>query len=298
MKIINVIFYVKIGIYIKQFILRQLHLKLCAVLVISVIIFNQCEAQDLDNVLLTNFDTKNKVVELSIINTYDSFQFTIATYDSKTKVLSSEKYFARSGKHYYEMRHLEGWNGKVDFLVTDIPKAAIRSIKLVNPNISQSVDLFLDKKPLTPGTVNFCSPIRLFSLPFNYFLLGLASFIFLLVFYIKKVNLFFALSISCFSMFMLNDTRHIIEHWQIFKIAEENGSMSVPAVAFPQQFIDLAKPIIGNSAWTIKGKLDDETHKIFIKYRLANAAFVRRPKPGTYVITREDNSHEKKKYTF
>ena len=247
--------------------------------------------QTISTPLLKDFIPNGRVIELTFAPEYEGLYFMLATYNGPNDT-AFKGFFARSGTHCYELRDLDNWNGKINFLVTDQPINYFKNIQLIRPSFINELDLFLAPDRLTPKTINLLGDITLFSYPFSYALVTVFVFNFICIWLIQKKGIFLPLLISGLITFFLMDIRMIIKHWQDYQTTEKTYPY-LDTVASPLPFLEKAKPILKEGTWTFRDKFKVEYYKLFIKYKLADIPFVIHLKKDTYIITEKPKPNQK-----
>lgn len=244
--------------------------------------------QQLDNLLLSNQQVNKQTLELTITPEFDNAYFVVGIV--KGEKVISKYFFARVGRHLYELRNLPEWSGKIDYVATNLPRSAISKSRLVQPNMLDEFDIFLETEPLSPKTINFQKPIFFLGYPFTITLL-IVFFISSIVFYFfRKEHILLASFIGLLIASIFMDLRSQFEHKQIIQYVERTYPYIEP-ITLTQKFIQKIDPIIGLNHWTFQGKFTEEYYKLFIKYKLSDRYYVQNTRKklplGTFIITEQ-----------
>lgn len=257
----------------------------------------ELSAQQANNVLLTNVDVSGQLLELDIRANMAGTYFVVGAV--KNNQYYSNNFLARKGKHFYDLRSIPEWHGRAEYVITTLPKSAVKSSRLSPPGLASSWDMFMTLDPFSPRTVNFSSPKYLFGLKFSYLLLLIAALGTLLSFFVLKKSLLVAFVIGLLLSFVCMDVRYMVDRWRIVNTVEQNYPYVQP-LNVPQQFINKVKPIIGSNTWAFQGAFTDDYFKLFFQYSLADIPYhlnwrkdVNNAATGTYIITEKPFSDQK-----
>ena len=195
-------------------------------------------------------------------------------------------FYGRKGVHYYDLRLLEQWEGKVDYLVTSLDKNIIRGHGLVESSIKNELDVLLDKEEFTLSTLNLVRLKTFFGYSMTALLFILALF-FSIFFYFLKRKIISAIFLSILIVTIIEDNRIMIDHFRIVQQIEEDD-LQINPTFFIAPFAEEAKPLI-NGKWTYLGNLQVEYFKLFLRYEFSDIPFIResvQPIPkGTFIVT-------------
>lgn len=253
-------------------------------------------SQDLRTILIQNITTKNNIVELDLVEGIEGTYFSLAAV--KNSKGYPEGYNARSGKHYYELKSLRNWEGKVDYVVTDLPKEQVISSRLVAPSFESHWDIFMYPNYLSLRTVNFSQKKVLFGIPFSIILLGVFVLVIGAAFLMMKKQLAQCFMLGALLSVIALEGRELVERWTLLGNAQNSAPYVFPQTPV-QQFINQIKPIVRDAEWTFRGAFNDEYYKICIRYHLVDQYYypeqVRRiiPPSGTYIISQRPLPTEK-----
>ena len=243
--------------------------------------------QQTSNILFSNFEANNQLIELDIQTNEEGTYFVLGVVQNN-QVIGSSSFFARQGAHHYDLRSLPEWSGKIDYLVTTLPEAAINKKSLVQSSLSAEWDIFLAAEKLTPRLINFTKPKTFVGWSFNYILLLVALISTSLLIVVIKKKAVIAAFIGILIATVLMDARQTVDHFSIKQEVQGNGYYISP-IDLTEKFIQKARPLI-TDAWTFEGKFSEEYYKLYFQYALADLQYIWNLKnfelpSGTFVIT-------------
>jgi len=206
--------------------------------------------QNLTNVLFQNFDANNQILELDLDIRYGKMPKAKAIYLT-----------ALDGKHYYDVRQIDGWDGRIDYLATSIPKEFIKSSRLKKSSIGAELDILMNNTEMfSPKIVNFISPRSFGGYPFTIVLVLLSCLLGIAIKFLFKQSLFKAFFIAILFSVVLMDGRSMLDHWSIYTDTEKKYPYVNP-ISIVQDFVRDVRPIIQSGAWTFQGGMGDEYYK-------------------------------------
>ena len=241
-------------------------------------------AQEMKTLLASDFQAENQVVQLDIQSAYYPLQFKLGIVKGERVFFNT--FYAREGAHHYDLRTLNEWEGKIDFLVTNLDQKIIKRHGLEDANLKREWDVFLDKEEFSPSLVNF---LRLKSLRGNSIVLVLfflTAFLSVILFYFYR-NWISVVFIGLLAACILFDGRILVDHFRIIQQVEKS-ERAVNPLQFVKPFAKEARSkITGN--WAIKGDLKDEYYKLYLRYAFADLPYITYygsdPPTGTFVIS-------------
>lgn len=253
--------------------------------------------QQLNNLLFSNVDADNQVLELDISASYTGTPFYVGIV--RNGQVYAATFIAREGMHVYDLRQINEWTGLIEHVATSIPKTALNSNRLIRPGLLENWDLFMDVEGFSPKTVNFVQSKSIFGVNFTYLLCVFAVIFSLLGFFLFKKTLLSAILTGIVVAFILMDVRYMVDRWRIVDTVEQNYPYVQP-LTIPQKFINKVKPIIGSNMWAFQGAFTDDYFKLFFQYSLADIPYhlnwrndVNNAPTGTYIITEKPFSDQK-----
>jgi len=251
-------------------------------------------AQKLSTVLFANIEANNQVLELDIPATYDGTYLLLGVV--KNDQVSAANFVVRGGKHVYDLRQIPEWNGSIDYLATNLPKRTFISQRLIKPSMGSEWDMFMEVESLSPRTVNFTKPKTLFGFNFTIILSVVAILFSIIGYFILKLSLPFALLGGVILSFILMDARFMLDRWRIVDKVESTFPYVEP-LTFAQQFIEKAKPLIGNNTWSFQGDFKDDYFRMFFQYSMADIPYKlnwrNNASAGTFIITEKPVENQK-----
>lgn len=243
-------------------------------------------SQEAQNVMFADFMAGKKVLKLEIQSDID-YPFMVLGV-VKDEIVYSVDFNARQGVHYYDLRFLDQWEGKIDFLVTNLDKRTIRRSALVEPNIREEVDILLDRELFSARSVNLTKLKTFLGYPLTQVAFILAIFLVIGFYYLGKKTLPIAIFTSFLLTTILLDTRIIFQHFRAIQQVEDKYPYIDPTVEV-QRFLEAIRPIIKDGEWTFQRVLVDEYLYLFLKNNLADIPFLRddleQYPVGTFIIT-------------
>ena len=250
--------------------------------------------QNLQTVLLQNFQAGDQLVELNINLQSDNIPYVFGLV--KNGQVEPLALNVRNGRHYYDFRDLNWWNGNVEYLMTNLPKEAIISSRLSNPTIRSEFDVLMYTEAFSPKIVNFATPKQIRGVNFSIVLFLLAVVLILLFKFLFKKSFITAGCIGVLAAVMLMDIRNIVDHWQIYTDTERNHPYVEP-LASVQDFVAKVRPFLKGNIWTFQGGMGDEYYKLYINYALADLPFQvnlnRKRDQSSLKITRKPKQNQK-----
>ncbi len=208
--------------------------------------------------IATNFSATDKVLELTVPPELDGERFGIVWNSGSDQSLILR--VARAGTHAYEMRHLPKWGGSISVVATTLQITG----RIIEPGLSDEVDMFLEPERITPSTVNGVMGHTFFGVTWGVVLLVIfvGSGLFIAVFKKKRVaiSMIFGFVVAWAAM----DVRSAYDDAVI--IAKGNRPRGV------EMFSDRAAEIIDHGRWG-SASLDSGI-ETFLRYRLAEAPYV------------------------
>jgi len=250
--------------------------------------------QNITNVLFQNFDANNQILELDLDIRYGKMP---ATFGVAKKGKAKAIYLtALDGKHYYDVRQIDGWDGRIDYLATSIPKEFIKSSRLKKSSIGAELDILMNNTEMfSPKIVNFISPRSFGGYPFTIVLVLLSCLLGIAIKFLFKQSLFKAFFIAILFSVVLMDGRSMLDHWSIYTDTEKKYPYVNP-ISIVQDFVRDVRPIIQSGAWTFQGGMGDEYYKLYMRYALADIPFKARKKKNgqnIFIITRKPKGNQK-----
>lgn len=238
------------------------------------------------NVMFANFTAGEKVLKLDIKANVD-YPFMVLGI-VKDDILYSVDFNARQGVHYYDLRFLDQWEGKIDYLVTNLDKRTIRRSAFVEPTISEELDILLDRELFSTRAVNLSKLKTFLGYPLSKIAFVIAIFLTIGFYYVGKRTLPIAIFISFLLTTILLDARIMLQHFRVVQRLEHKYPYIEPHIE-TQRFLEAIKPIIKDGSWTFQRTLVDEYLYLFFKNNLADIPFLRddleQYPVGTFIIT-------------
>ncbi|MBX2876535.1 MAG: hypothetical protein KTR30_30725 [Saprospiraceae bacterium] len=262
------------------------------ILLIIMLSAAQAMAQELNNVLKQNFQANGQVLVINIRPEFKGTYFVVAVVKAN-QVVANHVYQARPGQQEVDLRLMKEFRGQVDFLVTNLPAAAISQAMVRKPSLQEEFSLFFAPKSFSPGTVNF-SEVKLFmGIPLYLWALFIGIGSMLSLRFLAKRNWNTALLAGFLIGSIFFDFSSISSQVSIVKDVERNYPY-IQAVAGTQQFLEKVKPHLQNESWAIRGSFPDEYQKLFLRYQLAENPYrsydeAKRPYPD-FLITNNANA--------
>ena len=247
--------------------------------------------QEMKISLASNFQAENQVVKLDIQAPYYPLQFKLGIV--KQDRVYFKTFYARKGLHYYDLRTLDEWSGKVDYLVTNLDNRFIRAYGIEDSDLKKDWDIFLDKDELTLTSVNFFLP-KTFNTQSITFILFFLAILLSAGFFLYWRNWIPSIFSALIIVSVLFDSRSLVDHVRALQQVEQNA-LELNPLQFIKPFTDEALPLI-KGRWSTDGELRDEYFFLWLKYAFANFPFVRSHRAsdfeGTFIVSRNKPEKE------
>lgn len=252
------------------------------------------QAQGVRTILFNDIETEGRVLELTVPSNYEGTYAILGVV--KDQQVYTLDFYVRSGKHYYDLRQLKEWSGKVDFLAITLPKEAIIGRKLVKPSLAVEWDIFLDLGFFSPKIINFIRPIILMGYSFTTVLFFLMVISILIMKFLFKKEWWFAAVVGVLISFILMDLRSQADHHRIIQNLEKQYPALDP-ITEVKRFVTKARPfIVKDGVWSFQGKLADEYYKLFVQYGFVDITYkanIRKvAMEKLYLVTQEPTSKQ------
>jgi hypothetical protein len=215
--------------------------------------------------IASNFSGKGMVVELDFPEK-DAGRYFYAVYlvaDGQGNVPMQ----ARAGRHCYEMRNLNRWEGPVRLVGITVPNIAGR---LKKPTFSDEIDMYLQPPVLTPSIVNVIDDHGLFAWPENILLAVVALISALTFLLLKKTPATQSAVLGFLIAWGVMSLHRVYDHIAIVSTTETHKP-GLFGVADLKEFIDRASGLIGKETW--EDDLDG-FYRSYLHYRLAQNQYV------------------------
>ena len=215
--------------------------------------------------IASNFSGKGMVVELDFPEK-DAGRYFYAVYliaDGQGNVPMQ----ARAGRHCYEMRNLNRWEGPVRLVGITVPNIPGR---LKKPTFSDEIDMYFEPAVITPSIVNVVEDHRLFGWPENILLAAVAVISALAFLLLKKTPVTQSAVLGFLVAWSVMSLHRVYGHIAIISITETHKP-GLFGVTDLKEFIDRATALIGNETW--EDDLDG-FYRSYLHYRLAQHQYV------------------------
>jgi hypothetical protein len=174
---------------------------------------------------------------------------------------------ARAGRHCYEMRNLDRWEGPVRLVGITVPNIPGR---LKKPTFSDEIDMYLQPALITPSTVNVVDNHGLFGWPENIFLAVLAFLSASGFLLLKKTKVTQSAVLGFLVAWGAMSLHRVYGHIGVVSTMETHkpGLFGITSLT---EFVDRAYGLIGNETW--EDDLDG-FYRSYLHYRLAQQQYV------------------------
>lgn len=214
--------------------------------------------------LETNFSGQGTVIELDFPDDADGVPFYIFWQTAGGQHIALSH--ARSGRHCYEMRHRDEWQGQVAAVAITTPGVPGR---LKKPTFADDIDMFFETEAIAPSTVNFVAGHTLFGWPSNTFLVIIVLLSALWFAKFKRIPVERSLALGFLLAWGTMILRNAYDHAAIVYEMEAHKTGMFPVTTL-NVFADHASEVIGNESW------GDDLNGIFgsfLHYRLAQQPY-------------------------
>ena len=176
---------------------------------------------------------------------------------------------ARAGRHCYEMRNRDHWEGSVRLVGITVPNVPGR---LKKPTLSDEIDMYLQPDMITPSTVNVVENYLFFGWPENIFVVFLALLSAFLFWRLKKTGAAPSAVLGFLVAWSAVSLHRVYEHIAVASTMETHNP-GMFALTGLSEFADHASGLIGNETW--EDDLDGLYHS-YLHYRLAERQYVQK----------------------
>ena len=243
--------------------------------------------QTLENNLFQNVNIKNQVLQLEIAPEYKNADFLIGFVKNGKVIANTE--FTSTQNDIVDLRQLD-LPDNIDFIATTLPEEAILGKEIVKPSFGQELTILFSKNFITLRSINLVNPKTLFGYRYTLVVLLFTLFGFLILRFGLKQSWLKAALISSIVGFIGVDLTTMNDHWNSVQDVEKKYPTTMPVFTSTNEFIEKAKPIIGQSKCIIIDNMPDSFQPLIMKYQLADIDYKLRKKskklpPGTFIIT-------------
>lgn len=228
-------------------------------------------AEELNNILKQNFQARGQILHLTVRPEFKGARFVVGLVKAN-ELVAHQAYQVRDIKQSFDLRLMGKFRGQVDFLVTNLPEAAVVNAFLREPSFMEELGLFFSPKDFSPGTVNFAEVKLFMGIPWYLWALSVCLLSILFLRFWVKRSWIIALVTGFLIGVVFFDLSQISAQVSIVKSVEKNYPYIQP-VAGTQQFLEKVKPHLQKQSWAIRGDFPDEYQKLFLRYQLADQAY-------------------------
>jgi hypothetical protein len=215
--------------------------------------------------IASNFSGKGLVVELDFPEKDDGIPFYVVYLTGSGQ--GNIPMQARAGRHSYEMRDRDQWEGPVRLIGITVPNVPGR---LKKPALSDEIDMYFQPDQVIPSTVNVARDRRLFTWPENIFVMFVALLSAFGFSRLKKTTVTQSALLGFLAAWGMMSVHRIYDHIAIVSTMEAHKP-GMFALASLTEFVDHASLLIGNETW--EDDLDG-VYRSYLHYRLAERQYI------------------------
>ncbi|NRB50082.1 MAG: hypothetical protein HRU41_20565 [Saprospiraceae bacterium] len=228
-------------------------------------------AEELNHILKQNFQARGQILHLTIRPEFKGARFVVGVVKAN-ELVAHQAYQVRDIKQNFDLRLMGKFHGQVDFLVTNLPEAAVVNAFLRKPSFMEEFGLFFSPKDFSPGTVNFAEVKLFMGIPWYLWALSVSLLSILFLRFWMKRSWTIALSAGFLVGSIFFDVSQISAQVSIVNNVEKDYPY-IQVVAGTQQFLEKVKPHLEEESWAIRGNFPDEYQKLFLRYQLADQVY-------------------------